>query len=154
MYTILIARGEQTKWGLIFLKGKKREPMKAKWIKIGDTKKDLFDVLNYFKQGLSIEEIPIIDRSISVVEICNLFDRTKEYLKSHLILDSYLETVNKLSQIELTAFELEWSSNEIRELVNLHISGASPTNIALLMRKSESEIRNKLQSLSLIHERN
>ncbi len=127
--------------------------MKPKWIKVGDSERDLFDILKLLIQGEYIEKIANSDSLISVSEIRKLLLRTTEYLKNHLILDSYLETVNKLVPFDMTKIQPEWTENEIKELQNLYNSGAELENIATLMRKEKTEVREKLQSLKLENER-
>lgn len=140
--------------GAFFLKREEKSvKMKPKWIKVGNTQKDLFDILNSIKHGNSLDEIAANDRSLSIEEIHKLLNRTTEYLHSHLILDSYLETANKLTPDELKEIKLEWTANEIKELVNLQISGATVASIALLIRKTETEVYNKLRSLNLLNGR-
>lgn len=124
--------------------------MRPKWIKIGDPAKDLFDIIDLLKQGESIYDIAKSDNSISVTDIRDLLIRTSKYLKNHLILDSYLKTVNKLSSVKVRKVKLEWTAEEIHELVNLHLFGAKTENIALLMRKDKSEVCGKLKSLNLM----
>ncbi len=123
--------------------------MRPKWTKVGNTTKDLFDIINLLKKGVSIVDIVQSDNSVTVSEIQQLLLRMTEYLKKHLILDSYLETVNKISPDEMTELKLEWNTKETDELVKLYTCGAKIENIAVLMRKSETEVQNKLQSLNL-----
>ncbi len=121
--------------------------MKPKWTKVGNTERDLFDVLDMVTQGKTIGEIAKKDRRVSVDEIQQLLSRTKSYLKSHLILDCYLETANRLPEVKL---KIGWGANEVRELVELHINGASIKSISILMRKNKTAITKKLESLNLL----
>ena len=123
--------------------------MEPKWIRIGNNTKDLFYLIDLLKKGASIVDIVQSDNSVTVSEIQQLLLRMTEYLKKHLILDCYLETVNKIPHADMTEIKFEWSSEEISEITKLYLSGAKIENIALLMRKSETEVQNKLQSLNL-----
>ena len=127
--------------------------VQQKWIKIAGSEIDLFQVLDLFKQGFSIIDIAKKEISVTEDEIIHLLSRTSTFLKNHLILDSYMETVHMFSKVSITELKLEWSASEIRELVKLHNCEAKIENIALLMRKNESEIQEKLCALKLITER-
>ncbi len=123
--------------------------MRPKWTKVGTKTKDLFDIIDLLKKGASITDIAKSDSSLTVSEIRQLLLRMTEYLKNHLILDSYLEAVNRISPAEMTELKLEWSENETNELIKLYTYGATTEDIALLIRKTKSEVQKKLLSLNL-----
>ena len=127
--------------------------MRPKWTKAGSTQKDLFEIIDAFIYGESIHDIVTSDNHITENDIRELLLRTSMYLKSHLILDSYNETVNQIKLQDAHEIKLEWTANETKELVNLHISGASIITIADLMRKDNKMIEDKLRALNLLHER-
>lgn len=137
--------------GAYFLK--RASTMRPKWTKVGNTTKDLFDIIDLLKKGVSIVDIVQSDNSVTVSDIQQLLLRMTEYLKKHLILDSYLETVNKISPAEITELKLEWSKNETNELIKLYASGAKIENIAILMRKNKIEVQEKIKSLNFTDER-
>ncbi len=121
------------------------------WIKVGSTEIDLFEILDALKHGKSIDDIAKDDIFITVSEIRELLMRASLYLHNHLILDSYLETIQRIKPIQKNSVRFEWSANEIHELVNLHLSGATVENIAQLMRKDIIRVQEKLEYLNLIN---
>ena len=121
------------------------------WIKVAGTERDLFEMLDLLKQGRSIYDIVIDDNFVTVTDIRDLLMRTSLYLENHLVWDSYLNNLNQILPIPNSTFKLEWSANEIHELVNLHLSGAEIKNIAQLIRKDMVSVQEKLYSLNLIN---
>lgn len=123
--------------------------MKPKWIKVGASDKDVFDIIEEIGNGKSIHEIVKADNSLSNDDIRTVLLRTKKYIQKHLILDNYLETTQKISQEILKSTQIDWSKQEITELGKLVRSGAEVEIIAQIMRKSKTEINQKLDSLNL-----
>ena len=124
------------------MKGEIDKRMKPKWIKVGDSEKDIFDILGQFEHGKTVVEIADCQK-LPLEEIQRLLLRTKKYLRDHLILDSYLETTNKLVSISTETSQQEWTSREIQELTELTSNGAKLKNIVAIMRKE------KIDSLNL-----
>ncbi len=125
--------------------------IRPNWIKVGRTEIDLFEVLDLLMRGRTIDDIAKDDNFITASEIRELLMRASLYLKNHLILDSYLETIQRIEPVQNNSLRLEWSANEIHELVNLHLSGASVENIAQLIRKDIVTVKEKLENLNLLN---